>query len=179
MEEAHTPSATSSTSCRNRRNQLRVCSEPRSPDGRPDSTGRLRLWSRPLHDTHADLMRKCLRPGRIVLCEKPFTTSYRDAVDLANEAKSTGALLYVGHFRRNFPQVQLARSLVELGVVGEITDMFVSEGGRFTWKAVSDYTIRDEHGGVLVGHRFARARYGTFCLVSRRLARLRCEGARG
>ena len=89
--------------------------------------------------THADLIRKSLRPGKIVLCEKPFTTSYRDAVDLANEATSTGALLYVGHFRRNFPQVQLARSLVELGVVGEITDMFVSEGGRFTWKAVSDY----------------------------------------
>ena len=99
--------------------------------------------------THADLIRKSLRPGKIVLCEKPFTTSYRDAVDLANEATSTGALLYVGHFRRNFPQVQLARSLVELGVVGEITDMFVSEGGRFTWKAVSDYIIRDEHGGVL------------------------------
>jgi predicted dehydrogenase len=100
-------------------------------------------------DTHAALLKRCIRPGGLVLCEKPFTTSYRAAVEIANEAASHGALLYVGQFRRTFPQVQLARSLVELGIIGDVTEMFISEGGRFTWKAVSDYPVKSEYGGVL------------------------------
>src|SRR3954471_12447146 len=100
-------------------------------------------------DTHAALLRQCLRPGKIILCEKPFTTSYRDAVELSREAAAVGARLYVGHFRRTFPQLRLARSLVQLGVIGDVSDIFVSEGGRFTWKAVSDYTVTHATGGVV------------------------------
>jgi predicted dehydrogenase len=100
-------------------------------------------------DTHAALLKQCLRPGNIVLCEKPFTTSHRDAVEIVNDAASTGTRLYVGHFRRTFPQLELARSLIKLGVIGNVTEAFVSEGGRFTWKAVSDYTVTSRYGGVL------------------------------
>lgn len=100
-------------------------------------------------DTHAALLRQCLRPGKIVLCEKPFTTSYRDALEISREAAAAGARLYVGHFRRTFPQLRLARSLIQLGVIGDVSDIFVSEGGRFTWKAVSDYTVKHPSGGVL------------------------------
>lgn len=100
-------------------------------------------------DTHAALLRQCLRSGNIVLCEKPFTTSHREAAQIANDAASTGTQLYVGHFRRTFPQLQLARSLISLGVIGTVTDVFISEGGRFTWKTVSDYTVASPFGGVL------------------------------
>ena len=100
-------------------------------------------------DTHAVLLRRCLRSGKTVLCEKPFTTSYRDAASLVADANAAGALLYVGHFRRTFPQVELARSLVGMGVIGRVAEIAVSEGGRFTWKTVSDYTVTSESGGVL------------------------------
>lgn len=100
-------------------------------------------------DTHAALLRQCLRSGNIVLCEKPFTTSHREAVQIAKDAAATGTQLYVGQFRRTFPQLQLARSLIRLGVIGMVTDVFVSEGGRFTWKTVSDYTVTSQFGGVL------------------------------
>jgi len=100
-------------------------------------------------ETHAALLKQCLRPGKIVLCEKPFATSYRDAVEISREAANVGSHLYVGHFRRTFPQLRLARSLVQLGVIGDVTTIFVSEGGRFTWKAVSDYTVKHATGGVV------------------------------
>jgi predicted dehydrogenase len=100
-------------------------------------------------DTHAGLLRQCLRPAKTVLCEKPFTTTAREAGQLASDAESCGAFLAVGHFRRAFPQVQLARSVIASGAIGDITGFAVSEGGRFTWNAVSRYTLESPSGGVL------------------------------
>jgi predicted dehydrogenase len=99
--------------------------------------------------THASLVRACLRPGATILCEKPFMTTSADALDIHDASHTCGANLYVGHFRRVFPQLALARELVSLGLIGEVTGFSASEGGRFTWKAVSNYTTRDPCGGVL------------------------------
>ena len=100
-------------------------------------------------DTHAALLNACLLPKKIVVCEKPFVTSYRDAIELTRKAESESAQLYVGHVRRTFPQVLLARSLIQLGVIGNVREIYASEGGRFTWKAVSNYVVTNPHGGVL------------------------------
>lgn len=99
--------------------------------------------------SHASLVRACLRSGRTILCEKPYMTTYRDAVDICAESRVAGTHVYVGHFRRNFPKLELARELIGLGLIGEVNGFAASEGGRFTWKAVSNYTTRDPSGGVL------------------------------
>lgn len=99
--------------------------------------------------THSALVRASLRRGRTILCEKPYMTTYADAIEVCESAKESGANLYVGHFRRLFPQLILAREMVSLGVIGDVTAFSASEGGRFTWKAVSNYTTRDSTGGVL------------------------------
>jgi predicted dehydrogenase len=99
--------------------------------------------------THSALVRACLRPRRAILCEKPYMTTYVDAAEVSELARECEARLYVGCFRRLFPQLVLARELVALGVIGEVTRFSASEGGRFTWKAVSSYTTRDSTGGVL------------------------------
>jgi predicted dehydrogenase len=98
---------------------------------------------------HSALVRACLRPGRIILCEKPYMTTSEDAIAVAHEAKEAGARLYVGHFRRTFPQLALAGQIVSLGMIGEVTGISACEGGRFTWRTVSNYIVRDVHGGVL------------------------------
>lgn len=97
--------------------------------------------------THASVVHQCLRPGHAVICEKPFMTSHAEAREVVDAAHAMGARLYVGHFRRAYPQVELARQLVESGVVGEITGFTAREGGRFRWRAVSNYTMRDAVGG--------------------------------
>jgi predicted dehydrogenase len=99
--------------------------------------------------THAPLVRACLRPGRTILCEKPYMTSYRDAVEVYEAARASRANLYVGQFRRVFPQLAMARELVSMGLIGDVQGFTASEGGRFTWKAVSNYTTLDFTGGVL------------------------------
>jgi predicted dehydrogenase len=99
--------------------------------------------------THSSLVRASVGPGRTVLCEKPYMTTYTDANEAADAARVAGANLYVGHFRRSYPQLELAQKLVAQGVLGEITGFSASEGGRFTWRAVSDYPVKDPSGGVL------------------------------
>lgn len=99
--------------------------------------------------SHASLVRACLRPGRIILCEKPYMTTHQDALQICEESRVAGAHLYVGHFRRTFPQLELARELIGLGLIGEVNGIAASEGGRFTWRAVSNYTTQDPCGGVL------------------------------
>ncbi|PPE75639.1 hypothetical protein C3942_01725 [Solimonas fluminis] len=99
--------------------------------------------------THEDLVLKSIRSGRVVLCEKPFMTSAAAARRVVDAAAAANSELFVGHFRRTFPQVRLARDLVKLGTIGQVQAIRMSEGGRFTWKAVSGYTVRDPAGGVL------------------------------
>lgn len=99
--------------------------------------------------THAAIVRECFRRGRIILCEKPFVVTHAEALAVAKESRAAGARLYVSQFRRTFPQVQLAREIVALGLIGDATGFSASEGGRFTWQTVSGYTVRDQNGGVL------------------------------
>ena len=99
--------------------------------------------------THAQILEEIIAPGRTILCEKPFTTSRADAARLVSGARAVDGRLYVGHFRRLFPHLELARELVGLGAIGDVEEISASEGGRFTWNAVSAYTTRDVSGGVL------------------------------
>lgn len=99
--------------------------------------------------SHETLVKACLREGRTILCEKPFVTSYDAALRLQEAADESGTQLKVGHFRRTFPQLELARDLVAAGAVGKVEGFDAFEGGRFTWRSVSDYPVKDRHGGVL------------------------------
>lgn len=99
--------------------------------------------------SHSDLIALAARPGKTILCEKPFTTTHAAAVEAAEIARSRNASLCIGQFRRTFPQLRLARQLVSLGVIGRILSFAASEGGRFNWDAVSGYTTADPAGGVL------------------------------
>ena len=99
--------------------------------------------------SHAAIVRECLSRDRVVLCEKPFVTSRDEAVALTAEARAAGARLYVSQFRRTFPQLELARQLVSLGLLGDVISFSASEGGRFTWRSVSGYTTTNRTGGVL------------------------------
>lgn len=99
--------------------------------------------------SHASVVESCIRPGITILCEKPFMTRRADAERLVAAASELGARLFVGHFRRLYPQVCLAREVVALGLIGAVSECRVSEGGRFTWTAASGYTTQDPYGGVL------------------------------
>jgi predicted dehydrogenase len=99
--------------------------------------------------SHRDLIARCLRSRRIVVCEKPFVGKAADARDLVAQASRLGSPLHVAHFRRVFPSVRLTRSLIASGAFGAVQRIDVDEGMRFDWDARSNYVSRDPMGGVL------------------------------
>src|SRR5206468_2647682 len=81
-----------------------------------------------LHREHVELF---LKPGRVVVCEKPFVGSRRDAEELIQRANDCGCALFVGHFRRTFPALRLAKEFAATGALGALRRISVSEGFRF------------------------------------------------
>ncbi|MEZ0359015.1 Gfo/Idh/MocA family protein [Mycobacterium sp. SA01] len=99
--------------------------------------------------THRGLVEKFLADGRTVICEKPFVGRKADAEYLAELATERNSRLFVAHFRRCIPSVQLGRALIESGILGQVTGVSAYEGGRFAWQSKSSYVYKDPHGGVL------------------------------
>ena len=72
------------------------------------------------NDTHAPFARAALASGHDVVVDKPFTTSYAEAVDLVNFAEKSGRFLTVYQNRRYDGDFQAIRQLVADGTLGRI-----------------------------------------------------------
>ena len=72
------------------------------------------------NQTHFPFAMQCLKAGRDVIVDKPFTTTLGEAKSLAEFARETGRLLTVYHNRRYDGDFQAIRQLVEAGTLGRI-----------------------------------------------------------
>lgn len=99
--------------------------------------------------SHYHLVKESLEPGKMVICEKPFVGLYKHAIELNELALANNSKLFVAHFRRVFPHVQLVRSIATTGVMGKVLGFKIIEGGRFNWDTSSGYLFSDPLGGVL------------------------------
>jgi 1,5-anhydro-D-fructose reductase (1,5-anhydro-D-mannitol-forming) len=69
---------------------------------------------------HAATVLAALHAGKHVLCEPPLALTLEEAESLALTAASRGLVLAVNHQRRAEPAVRRARSLLELGELGDL-----------------------------------------------------------
>lgn len=69
---------------------------------------------------HKDMIIKSLNAGKHVMCEKPFTLSYSDALEILDASNKSGALQYLNHNYRRVPAIVLAKQLVDEGRLGKI-----------------------------------------------------------
>jgi scyllo-inositol 2-dehydrogenase (NADP+) len=72
------------------------------------------------NETHYPYARHCLAAGRDVVVDKPFTTTYAEAVELARFAQQCGRLLTVYQNRRYDGDFQAIIRLVAAGTLGRI-----------------------------------------------------------
>jgi predicted dehydrogenase len=61
-----------------------------------------------------------LNAGFHVICDKPVTTSFATALDLAETVKTTGMILGLTHNYTGYPMVRQAREMVAVGEVGKV-----------------------------------------------------------
>ena len=98
---------------------------------------------------HAELALPYLSAGRSILVEKPFVLTPGDAEKLLRAAEANNARVLVGHMRRMYPAIQVAREVVCSGLLGRIHAAEAREGSRWSWPARSPYMVRSFCGGVL------------------------------
>ena len=72
------------------------------------------------NETHAPLAHAAMAAGRDVVVDKPFTTSYAEAVELVNFAEKSERFLTVYQNRRYDGDFQAIRELVAAGTLGRI-----------------------------------------------------------
>lgn len=75
------------------------------------------------NETHADYVRKAILSGKHVLCEKPMTFTYDEAVELYNLAKKNKVVLMEGIRAAYLPGFQQLLSVARDGTIGEICDI--------------------------------------------------------
>ena len=82
------------------------------------------------HPFHAENAELCLRAGKAVLCEKPFTLNAAEAERVVGLARERGLFLMEGMWTRFFPLMEEVRRLVSEGAIGELRMLNVDFGFR-------------------------------------------------
>ena len=72
------------------------------------------------NETHAPIARQCLQAGRHVVVDKPFATTWKEAVRLVELARECGRLITVYQNRRYDGDFQAIRQIVADGTLGRI-----------------------------------------------------------
>lgn len=75
------------------------------------------------NETHAEYVRKALEAGKHVLCEKPMTFTYDEAVELYAMAKSKDVVLMEGIRAAYLPGFAQLLSVARDGTIGDICDI--------------------------------------------------------
>ncbi|MEI6050919.1 MAG: Gfo/Idh/MocA family oxidoreductase [Bacteroidota bacterium] len=75
------------------------------------------------HNLHAPIAIKVLNAGVNVVLEKPMTTTYEDAIQVIDAAKSTGKFVTVFHNRRLDAWYLAAKSAIDDGLLGDLVEI--------------------------------------------------------
>jgi predicted dehydrogenase len=102
------------------------------------------------HSEHYDNAMRCLRGGKAVLCEKPFTLNARQARSLIEEARLRRLFLMEAMWTRFVPAVVALRELLASGAIGPVR--LVVGGGAFVPQVAAGHYLWDPElgGGVLL-----------------------------
>ncbi len=70
--------------------------------------------------THAALVEECLRPGRIIVCQKPFCTSLSEADAVVAQAESAGCRIVIHENFRFQPWHRTIKAFLDDGRMGQV-----------------------------------------------------------
>ena len=72
------------------------------------------------NNMHGPVAKAFLKAGIHVICDKPLTTTVKEARDLVALAKKTGKIFAVTHNYTGYPMIRQARAMVAAGELGDI-----------------------------------------------------------
>lgn len=103
---------------------------------------------------HAPITIAACDAGKHVLCEKPMATTLSDAQRMIDAAKKNHVVLMIEQAKRFTPPGEVAKSLLQLGVVGDILAVRSKYGhwGAHTWSPTGSWFFEKAKsgGGALI-----------------------------
>ncbi len=104
---------------------------------------------------HAEMTIAAAEAGKHILCEKPMAMTVEEAVKMIEATEKAGVTLMMGFSHRFQNFNQLAKKLVDQGLIGDlfmIRVRFAHEGPYTSWYATSDWFFnpREAGGGALL-----------------------------
>lgn len=75
------------------------------------------------HDSHAELSIKAMQSGKHVLCEKPMSLSYPDAIRMIETSIKHNTFFMEAFWTRFLPSVKEVLEKVNKGIIGDIKDV--------------------------------------------------------
>jgi predicted dehydrogenase len=95
---------------------------------------------------HYEVAREALLAGKNVYCEKPFTSTAQEALELAELAEEKGLVTRVGHNFPKNPVHEMTHDLIESGEIGDLVlfrasmhvDVLADPDTPFMWRCDGD-----------------------------------------
>ncbi|MBM7540350.1 Gfo/Idh/MocA family protein [Amphibacillus cookii] len=85
------------------------------------------------HPFHKENVLTCLRAGKAVLCEKPFTVNARELEELIQFARTNHLFLMEGMWTRFLPVIRKVRAWIETGEIGDVRLVKADFGFKTLW----------------------------------------------
>ncbi|NBM20354.1 Gfo/Idh/MocA family protein [Streptomyces sp. GC420] len=102
------------------------------------------------HAAHREAAALCLKAGRAVLCEKPFTLNVREAEELVALARAQGRFLMEAMWMYCNPLIRRLTELVRDGAVGEVRTVHADFGLQGPFDASHRLLDPAQGGGALL-----------------------------
>jgi predicted dehydrogenase len=102
------------------------------------------------HSAHHPASLICLRAGKAVLCEKPFTLDLQQAEELVAAARTAGVFLMEAMWMRFFPAIHTVCGLIADGAIGDVTAVHADFGLSTPLDPTHRLRARELGGGALL-----------------------------
>jgi predicted dehydrogenase len=114
---------------------------------------------------HAEAVVAAAARGLHVLCEKPLSIDIASGAAMVNACRRAGVVLQVGFNQRFWSQVQIAKSLIDAGVIGDVLQfesVYAEKASAYPAATRYRYDLAQSGGATIIDltiHRIDLARY--------------------
>ena len=102
------------------------------------------------HPAHFECTMLCLKAGKAVLCEKPFTLNASETKVLIKTARASKLFLMEAMWMRYLPAIVKVRELLTQGAIGETRMVKTDFGNRIPWEPSGRLLNPELGGGALL-----------------------------
>lgn len=102
------------------------------------------------HTEHKENAALCIKHGKSVLCEKPFTLNYKDSSYLVNLAKEHGVFLMEAMWTKFLPVTNVVKGWLKENRIGDVRFLHISFGFQNEFDLTSRLFDPNVAGGALL-----------------------------